>query len=104
MCDLVLTRLSLGFPSLKQAAKTCTSGCVVETGGKAAPGDAAQLPVGLGYRQEMCTASSQEDLLLLLKSAKTRSLTLYKLVTRLIVPLFGMLKNGSRYGWVTEIV
>lgn len=79
-------------------------GSVVGTGGKAAPGDAAQLRAGLGYRREMCTASSRGDLLLLLKTAKTKSLILYKPVTRLIVPLVGMLRNGNRYDWVTKIV
>lgn len=79
-------------------------GCVAGTGGKAAPGDAARLRVGLGYRREMCTASSREDPLWLLKSARTKSLILYKLVTRLIVPLFGTLRNGNRYDKVTEIV
>jgi len=76
--------------------------CVLGAGGKRAHGDGAQQLVELGYRQEMYTASSLEDLLLLLRIAKTKSLILCKLVTRLIVPLFGMLRNGNRYDWVRE--
>lgn len=71
--------------------------CVFGIGGKLVPGDSVLLLVELGYRHEMCTASSRGEPPLLIRTVKTKSLTLYKLVTRLTVPLLGMWKNGNRY-------